>query len=120
MRRGVRNILSTQVLLATVAALIVYGWQQEAAFALAALYGGGIAIVNTLLLARRANRAAVMAEVNLKWSALSLYAGMFERFFFTALAFAVGMGPLGLPPIVLLAVFAGAQLAYVVGGARSV
>jgi len=118
MRRGVRNILSIQVLLATVAALIVFGWQREMELALAALYGGGIAIVNTLLLARRTSRAAVLAEGNLKWSALTLYAGMLERLIFTGVAFAVGLGTLALPPVPLLAVFAGAQLAYVAGGAR--
>src|SRR5699024_6703327 len=83
--------LSIQVLLATVAALIVFGWQREMELALAALYGGGIAIVNTLLLARRTSRAAVLAEGNLKWSALTLYAGMLERLIFTGVAFAVGL-----------------------------
>ena len=41
-----------------------------------------------------------------------LYLGAMERFAFVAVAFAVGLGALGLAPVPLLAGFGGAQCAY--------
>lgn len=77
-----------------------------------ALYGGGIALVNSLLLGWRVRRAGAAAGKSVTQGAFTLYWGAIERFVFTMVAFIVGMGLLRLRPEPLLAAFAVAQLAY--------
>ncbi|HEY5791375.1 MAG TPA: ATP synthase subunit I [Gammaproteobacteria bacterium] len=68
----------------------------------AAVYGGGMALLNLLLLdwrARRANRAGALSA---RQSLGVLYLSALERFAAVALLFALGMGPLHLDPLPLL------------------
>ncbi len=74
---------------------------------LATLYGGGIALLVSLLLAFRFVRANRPGA-----GAMDLYLGALERFLFVGVAFAVGIAVLKLAPMALLAGFAGAELAY--------
>ncbi|HWU69305.1 MAG TPA: ATP synthase subunit I [Stenotrophobium sp.] len=113
MRRRVYKLLVAQVLLAVAAAVAMYGWRGQPEAAGAAVYGGAIALVNTLLLAWRTARAGAAAEADARWSSIGLLAGLLERFVFTLAAFGVGMGVLRLFPPALLVGFAAAQMAYV-------
>ena len=81
---------------------------------LAALYGGLIALSNSLLLGRRVRNLAVPTTEDGKQAVTSLYVGALQRFVLTVLAMSAGMGLLGLDPLSLVATFAAAQIAYVV------
>jgi len=80
----------------------------------AALFGGGIALVNTLLLGLRVQRAGKAAEASAARGTLTLYFGAVERFVFTLAGFGLGMGVLHLPPLPLLLAFAAAQAGYLI------
>lgn len=112
MRRGTRKVLISQVVLivATMAAVAMLRTGVPAA--LAAAYGGGIALVNVVLLAWRSRRAGAEIAANGNWGALGLMWGMVERFAFTLGAFVLGLGALRLEPVSLLLGFAVAQLGY--------
>lgn len=116
-RHGVRNLLMLQILLvAIVAIVVVFVRPQPLMPGIAAFYGGAMAIINTLLLARRTRRASAMGG-SPEGQTMGLMAGMVERMVFTLVAFGIGMGWLRLDPISLLAAFGCAQLAYAAGGA---
>lgn len=112
-----RKLLITQLFLI---ALVVAGFylQQGQEVALSALFGGSIALVNTLLLAWRVRRAGQTAEKDETRGAFTLYLGAIERFVFTLIGFVAGMGTLRLSPLPMLVAFAIAQLGYWIG-ARS-
>lgn len=80
--------------------------------ALAALYGGGIALINSLLMIRRVSKANKVLSKDPRSDVVSLYLGALERFVFTFAAMALGMGWLGINPLALLAGFALAHFAY--------
>lgn len=116
MHRGLRRLLLMQIVLAASAALGMYAFRGTPAAAEAALFGGAIALINTLLLARRTRRAAATAASNARWSTFVLFAGVLERFVFTLVAFGVGMGVLRLDPPALIVGFAVVQLGFVLAG----
>ncbi|MGH8455702.1 MAG: ATP synthase subunit I [Stenotrophobium sp.] len=118
MRHGLRKLLMMQTVLAVGAALGMYAFRGTPAAVEAALYGGAIALVNTLLLARRTLRAAAIADKDARWSTFSLFAGMLERFLFTLVAFGLGMGMLRLGPPALIVGFAAAQLGFVLAKSK--
>ena len=109
-----RNILILQAFLIIAAAVFSYGrgglWAAQSA-----LYGGAIALANSLLLARRVTRAGATAQTDTKKGAFIFYIGAVQRFIVTLVAFGVGLGLLKLSPLPLLIAFALAQLAYVFG-----
>jgi len=112
-----RKLLLTQFFLVVLVAVGSYlhggRWAAQAA-----LFGGCIAFVNTLLLAWRVRNAGQRAERSGSRAAFTLYLGAVERFVFTLLAFIVGMGMLKLPPLPMLVAFAAAQLGYWIVAAR--
>ncbi len=106
---------------ALVAAAIGGAWYLKGdTAALAALYGGAVALLNTLMLSRRLVRAGELAKTDPQRGVYSLYFGAVQRFVFVLAALAVGLGLLKLDPLPLLASFALAQLAYLVSGARQI
>ncbi len=108
-----RYIVIAQVLLAgTTAALFLI---QGIGESLAGLYGGGIAVGNGLLLARRAARAASDLHPDPGSDVRSMYAGAIERLVFTLVALGLGMGWLRLDPVPMLVGFAVVQLGYPLG-----
>ena len=110
-RAGVmRNILIAQLIL-TPAVAAVFLLKGEAQ-ALAALYGGGISIVNSLLLIRRVVHANEAMSRDPTQDVRSMYFGAMERFAFTLGALALGLGWLKLDPIALLVGFALAYLGH--------
>lgn len=92
-------------------------YQGESAV-LPALYGGAVALANTLLLARRVEKAGELAEKHLNFTAYSLYFGMIQRFVFVLVALGVGLSVLELSPAPLLGTFMVAQLVYMLVGSR--
>lgn len=82
---------------------------------LAALYGGSITLINSLLMARRIHRANKQLAADPTDDVRSIYFGALERFLFTLIALAVGMGWLWLSPPALLLSFAVAHLGYPLG-----
>lgn len=85
---------------------------------LSSLFGGVVAIVNTLLLSTRLNSAAKMADDNPDQGVLVLYLGVVQRFVFVLVMFGVGMGLLKLNPPAMIGTFALAQLAYMLYGSK--
>jgi ATP synthase protein I len=88
--------------------------------ALSALYGGGVALANALLLARRVERASELARDGAQRGVYSLYFGAVQRFVFVLVSLGIGLGLLRLDPLPLLALFAIAQLAYLIAAGKQV
>lgn len=113
MRGGIFRLVTVQLVLIAVAALAMYllrGHEWSAAGA--AVFGGGIAVVNALLLARTAVQAAGVATTGSRFGGAGLVAGFVERFVFTLAAFALGIGLWHLDPPSVIAGFALPQFAY--------
>jgi len=109
-----RVIIAQGLLVAATAALFGY-WQGGTAM-LAALYGGAIACLNTLLMARRVGRSAEAARPDQGQGTIHLYLGILQRFGIALAGFALGIGWLQLPPLPQLAAFAAAQFGYLAVG----
>lgn len=108
---GVRNILFSQAVLVAATAAGWFGLRGVGA-AQAALYGGVLALLSSLLLARRVQRAGDASVGNLAGGAASLYLGALQRFVLVVVGFGVGMGVLRLQPLPQIVGFAVAQLGY--------
>lgn len=121
MRSGLRRLLLLQIVLTLAAALIMFSWRPQADYAvIATLYGGGMALLNSLLLAWRTRRAGERAGAGEgQLQVMNLMGGMVERFVITLACFALGMAVLKLDPVALLGGFAFAQLGYVGAAYRS-
>lgn len=116
LRRGLRRVLLSQMLLTLgAAAVAVFAPIAGAGLsaALAVLYGGAVVLANTWHMARKVGHTAEGAG-NSYDVQLTIVGGAALRFVFVLVAFAVGMGLLGLSPLALLAGFATAQLGYLV------
>jgi ATP synthase protein I len=98
-----RNLITTQIVLIALAAVGFLAQAQVSS--LAAIYGGGIVVVNGWLLYRRVARAMSMRLPDPRADVFSLYLGFVERLVFTLVALALGMRWLGLPPFPLLVGF---------------
>ncbi len=83
------------------------------AAALAVLYGGGIAITNTLMLGARVARAGAVTGKSMQHGMIMLYLNAVLRFIFVVAALGVGMGVLKLMPLPLVLAFAGTQAGFV-------
>ncbi|HSS46760.1 MAG TPA: ATP synthase subunit I [Burkholderiales bacterium] len=109
----------SQIALTLLTAAAAFALRGSAA-ALAALYGGGVALSGTWLLGRRVARTPETAQQGDVGSQLALYAGVLPRFIVTLALLAVGIGGLKLAPIPLIIAFGLAQLGFVInlGSAR--
>ena len=105
-----RHLLIFQGVLVAAAAVGCYYLQGTGA-ALAALYGGGIAVVNTLLLLWHQRRAERLAGDDAGRNMRILYRCAFERFASTVVLLALGLIWLRLPGPALLGGFVAGQLA---------
>lgn len=112
MRDGVRNVVLIQAALALAASAVYLYWATEFA-ALSALFGGGVAMLNSWLLARRLDRATAMARQDVNRGTVALYLGAVQRFVVTVAGLAVGMGILQLEPLPMVITFGVAHVAYV-------
>ena len=114
MSSALRNVVIAQLILIAAVVVAAFAWRGQA-WALSALYGGAIVMVNSLLLAWRVNRADRLQGTSV---ALTMYAGAAQRFIVTLVGFAIGMGVLKLAPLPQLIAFAVAQLGYVIAAKR--
>jgi len=93
------------------AAAGVYLATRGAGPAVAALFGGGIALLNSFISANRLERASRLGgDVNR--SMLELYIGAIARFVATPVLVAVGIVVLHLDPVAIIVGFAVAQIGY--------
>jgi ATP synthase protein I len=106
-----------QTTIVVLCAVVVWVYMGEDA-ALAAGYGGVIALVNAWLMVRRVTRASQLAEVNPTSGTFTLYFGAVERFVFVLVGMGVGLGYLRLDPLPLLATFALAQVTYIIAAGK--
>jgi ATP synthase protein I len=107
------NLIRVQVALVLGCLLLV--WINEGGqAALAALYGGLVALTNSWLLAKRVARVGELAKRNPNYSAFTLYIGAVQRFLLVLVSLGIGLGWLHLAPLPLLVTFGVAQIAYIV------
>ena len=85
--------------------------------ALAALFGGSIALFNSLISARQLDRASRNGDANRQMA--ELYIGAAIRFLATPALVAVGILLLGLDAVTIIVGFAVAQIAYFFGDRRT-
>ena len=85
---------------------------------LVALYGGAVAMINTLLLSRRVAQVEEQSKTNSQSNLIPIYVGVLERFIFVLAALGIGLGLLKWPPLPLVGTFALAQLAYMLKSHR--
>ncbi|WP_455380108.1 ATP synthase subunit I [Acidihalobacter prosperus] len=85
----------------------------------AALYGGAVAMANTLILARRMERVGMVDAASAQRGMIQLYVNAVLRFVFVLAALAIGLGVLKLMPLPLVGTFIGAQVAYMLVSVRS-
>ncbi len=107
------SLISVQAVL--VAGCILLAWfygGQDAA--LAAAFGGAVALANAWLLTRRVALAGKLAKKDPNRSAFALYIGAIQRFFLVLVGLGAGLGLLQMEPIPMLVTFGIAQLAYVI------
>ncbi len=93
-----------------------FGWYAYGmAGGISSLYGGAVALVNTLWLGRKVEVAGEMAEEDLTRGVYAIYFNAVQRFVFVLVALGVGLQALELTPQSLLLTFGIAQLAYFFG-----
>lgn len=117
MDTGTRRLLLHQLLLIGVISavfLVIF----DMAHAVATGFGGGIAVVNALLVWRCARRDSQSPERTPQQSLAAIYICVIQRFVFAALMFAFGLGALKLKPFALLAGFIAGQLVMVIIGTQ--
>ena len=113
LRRGMRRVLLAQALLALAAAL-AFGLFGGPNTPLAVIYGGAIALLITLLLGWRVQRAGEVGASSATGGTLLLYLGALERFIVVLAGLALGMGWLKLSPLPMVVGFAVAQLGFLI------
>ena len=113
MDSGTRRLLLFQslVVAATAAVFVVIF---ETFSAVSVCYGGCVAAVNALLLARCAYRDAKAPGRSPQQSLAAAYLCVVQRFLLIALLFALGLGLLELKPLALMTGFVAGQLVLVI------
>jgi ATP synthase protein I len=86
---------------------------------LAALYGGVMVIINTLLLLWHSARAERLEQQDAGQNFRIIVRCVLERFVITVALFALGLWRIGLEPLPLISSFAAGQLLFVIGGIRT-
>lgn len=84
--------------------------------AISAFYGGGVALASSILLGRSLKAAGEAAHRAPTQGIWMLYFGAVQRFLLVLALLAVGMGVFKLPPLPMIVGFAGAQVAFLIGG----
>ena len=112
MESSVHRTAGLQIVTSVVVGMLGYVLQGETA-AMAALYGGAVALMSTLLLLwrmRRSNREMLLEAHQHLWL---FYRSGLERFLVVCVLLALGMGPFNLVPVAVLIGFVAGQLAWV-------
>jgi ATP synthase protein I len=108
------HLIKMQVVMLVVIVLISLWWRGNSA-AIACLYGGSIAIANTLLQRWRLISSAKQAKSNAGMNLRKAYRCVAERWILTIVMFAVGFAVLNLSPLPLMTGFIVTQLALLFG-----
>jgi len=111
MRRTALRLLKIQIAIVLVVSLLFYFFAGLSA-GLAALYGGGIVILGSLLMAWRITRAGESGASVKQHGYVEVYLGFIQKFFLTMILLAIGMGWIKLSPIIMLIAFALTHLSY--------
>lgn len=114
----IRNILIFQILF-VLSCVGLSIWQFDAVVAKAALYGGLIAIINSLQLLRHLHRAERIAGDDANGNVRIFYLCAMERLVMTIALFAIGLGALKLAPLPVISGFILGQLALFFGGLKN-
>ena len=113
MDSGIRRLLLFQFsLVAATAAVFLVIF--ETFSAVSVCYGGCMAAVNALLLARCAHRDVKAPDRSPQQSLAAVYLCVVQRFLLAALLFALGLGLLKLEPLALLSGFIAGQFVMVI------
>lgn len=108
--------LSLQAVTLSVLALLVWGWQGWMV-AVAVMYGGGVALLNSSLLVWRWYRGLHDYHCDGERHLRSFYRSGMERFFVVCTLLAMGLAGLDLAPLPLLMGFIVGQFAWVIATA---
>ncbi|VAW79069.1 hypothetical protein MNBD_GAMMA12-368 [hydrothermal vent metagenome] len=111
MQRNIRNLLIFQIIIVLFIA-VAFMVMKDTGHMIAALYGGGILLVNTLLFILRLKRTGAKTGQDF---ALSMYAGAVQRILITIIGFGVGMSSdlLNLPPAPQFIAFVAGYMSYI-------
>jgi len=113
MDSGIRRLLLFQSLMVAAMAA-VFLVICETYSALSACYGGCVAVVNALLLARCAHRDVKAPQRSPQQSLAAVYLCVVQRFLVIALLFALGLGLVKLNPLALMTGFIVGQFVLVI------
>jgi len=113
MESSVHRTAELQIVTSIVAGVLGYVLQGEAV-AKAALYGGAVALMGTLLLLWRMRRSERKMFPEPHQHVWLFYRSSLERFLVVCALLALGMGPLNLVPVAVLISFVVGQLAWVI------
>ena len=113
-----RTILSIQAIVAIAAVGIGYLYGGVPA-SQAALFGAGIALSNSLLLAWRMRQGKRHVHADAQRHLRTFYFSTIERFFVVGGLLAMGLGALQLAPLPLLVAFVAGQMAWMISGLTS-
>lgn len=112
---GMRTTLNIQVMVAVAAVLLGYLYGGGPA-AMAALFGAGVALSNSMLLVWRLHRSKRQVHVDAHRHLRSFYFSTLERFVVVGSLLAMGLGALQLMPLPLIAAFVTGQMAWMISG----
>lgn len=87
--------------------------------AIAWLFGAGIALSNTALLAWRSHRLARRPATDAHRDLRAFFFSAIERLVIVIMLFAAGLGALGLPPLPLLGAFIAGQLVLMISSFKT-
>lgn len=113
MESSVHRTAVLQVVISVVVGMFGYALQGEAE-AKAALYGGVVALIGTLLLLWRMQRSKQKTLLKAHQHLWLFYRSGLERFLVICVLLAIGMGPFKLVPLAVLVGFVAGQLALII------
>lgn len=117
MESSVHRTAKLQIVISVIVGTLGYAVQGEAE-AKAALYGGVVALIGTLLLLWRMRRSKQKTLLDAHQHLWLFYRSGLERFLVICALLAIGMGPLKFVPLAVLVGFVAGQLAWVIAPLR--
>lgn len=113
MESSIHRTAVLQVVISVVVGMSGYALQGEAE-AKAALYGGVVALMGTLLLLWRMQSSKQKTLLEAHQHLWLFYRSGLERFLVICVLLAIGMGPFNLVPLAVLVGFVAGQLAWII------
>jgi len=101
---SMRSLLIMQLVIVLLGAVVSVQYFGQQAI-LPALYGGAIALANTMLLSGGIKKLDELAKTSPQTGVMSLMLGVLQRFVFVLVALGIGLGALKLLPMPLLGTF---------------